>query len=307
MTQGGIIGTMPDLAFVRSWFARYGLAVWFATIFLMRLSVLVGGEIGFDARLYVAATKTWLMGGEPWIVIQNQQFAAPPPTLLLLVPFTALPPSVATAALIALAGFGVIATIRLLHLPWWWVLFPPFLDAVVNGNLQAVLVPLILAGAGPVAALLKIYAVVPLVLTLRWRAIVVTGALLAITAPILPWTSYVEHFADLLLALTNQSDGGLSSTAIPWLIPIAIVALIFSGRDKAAWLAVPALWPSTQWYYSTLAVPAVTAAPLAAALLAIPTPLATVAAAVVVAWQARLFSRARLREAWLPLGILGRP
>ena len=296
-----------DLSFVRSWIVRYWLAVWFATIFVMRALVVIDGNMGFDARLYLAATRAWLAGQEPWIILQGQQFAAPPPTLLPLAPFTLLPESVGIAVLIGLAAVGVIATVRLLHLPWWWILFPPFLDAVVSGNPQALLVPLVLIGAGPLAAFLKIYALVPMVLTLRWRALLVTFGALLLTAPILPWASYLSHFGELSASLVRQSDGGLSGTALPWLIPVAVVALILCGREKAAWLAVPVIWPSTQWYYSTLAVPALRTAPVAAALMAINVPGITVLAAIVVAWQARLFTVKRLREAWVPLGILGRP
>ena len=75
-----------------------------------------------------------------------------------------------------LAVAGAVATIRLLRLPWWWILFPPFLDAAWNGNPQNLLVPLILVGAGPIAAFLKIYALVPIALTLRWRALLVTAS-----------------------------------------------------------------------------------------------------------------------------------
>jgi hypothetical protein len=149
-----------------------------------------------------------------------------------------------------------------------------------------------------VAVLLKIYAVVPLALTLRWRALLVTGAALLVTAPFLPWDSYVAQFGDLSESLATQSDGGLSATALPWLIPVAIVALMFAGRERAAWLAVPALWPATQWYYSTLALPALT--PLAAAVIAVPTPGAAVVAAVIVAVQRRNSSARRLVADWGP-------
>ena len=291
---------MIDLRFVRAWLVRYWLAVWFGVIFAIRFSAVVGENLGFDARLYLAATRAWLAGGEPWIVLLNQQFAAPPPTLLPMAPFTLLPEDVGVAVFIALSALGVIATVRLLRLPWWWLLFPPFLDAVVSGNPQGLLVPLILVGAGPVAAFLKVYALIPIALTLRWRALLLTVVALAVTAPILPWGSYVDHLGELSVALANQSSGGLSATAVPWLIPVAIVALILCGREKAAWLAVPVIWPTTQWYYSTLAVPALKGAPVAAALMAINIPGATVAAAIVIAWQARLFTVGRLRAAWEP-------
>lgn len=291
---------MIDVGFIRTWLARYWLAIWFGVIFVIRLTAIVGENVGFDARLYLAATRAWLAGNEPWIVLLNQQFAAPPPTLLPLVPFTVLPESIGIATLIGLSALGVVLTIRLVGLPWWWLFFPPFLDSVMSGNPQGLLVPLILIGAGPVSAFLKVYAVIPIVLTLRWRALVVTLAGLVITAPVLPWGSYVAHLGELSSALTNQSSGGLSATALPWLIPIALVALVLCGREKAAWLAVPVTWPATQWYYSTLAVPALKGAPIAAALMAINIPGATVAAAVVIAWQARLFSVERLGAAWDP-------
>jgi hypothetical protein len=134
---------------------------------------------------------------------------------------------------------------------------------------------------------------------------------LVVTAPILPWMSYLERFPELAEALARQSDGGLSATAVPVLIPLAIVALALSGRERAAWLSVPVLWPATQWYYSTLAVPGLAprtvATAIAAALLAVPIPGLVVVAAVVVAIGERPWSLRRLRDAWVPLGILGRP
>jgi hypothetical protein len=298
---------MPDLRFVATWLARYGLPLWFAGISLYRLSAVGGGIYGFDAMLYLSASRAWMAGGDPWLTVGQIQYAAPPPSLLALAPIALLPLDVGVALMMALAVAGVVATVRILRLPWWWILFPPFVDGAWNGNPQTLLVPLILVGAGPVAVFLKAYAVVPLVLTLRWRAVVVSIAALVVTAPILPWMAYLERFGELSSALATQSDAGLSATAMPVLIPVAILTLLFAGREKAAWLAVPVLWPSTQWYYSSLAVPAITTIPLAAALLAMPVPGATVAAAAVVAWQMRIYTLRGLRDAWVPLGILGRP
>ena len=290
--------TGPDLGLVRSWFVRYWLAVWFAVISAMRLSSLVTGDWGFDARLYLDATRAWLAGADPWVSIETQRFAAPPPSLVPLAPIAILPEEIGVALMVILAAVGAVATIRLLKLPWWWLLFPPFVDGVWNGNPQTLVVPLILIGAGPVAAFLKIYAIVPLVLTLRWRAVAVTGLLLLVTAPFLPWGSYISQFADLSAALETQSDGGLSATALPWLIPIAIIALVLCGRERAGWLAVPVLWPATQWYYSTLALPALT--PIAAALISVPIPGFAVLAVVAVAVERRNTSRERLIAAWRP-------
>jgi hypothetical protein len=288
----------PDLGFVRAFFVRYWLAIWFGILSLMRMSSLVTGSAGFDAQLYLKATRAWMAGADPWVFIDQQRFAAPPPTLIPLAPIAVLPEQLGIWLMMALAVVGAIATVRLLRLPWWWLLFPPFIDAAWNGNPQNLIVPLILVGAGPVAAFLKIYAIVPIALTLRWRALLITAVLLIVTAPLLPWASYIAQFGDLSAALNEQSDGGLSATAIPWLIPVALVALLFAGRERAAWLAVPAVWPTTQWYYSTLAVPAVT--PIAAAILAVPLPGAAVVATIAVALSRRNTSARKLIDDWWP-------
>ena len=288
----------PDLGIVRAWIARYWLAVWFGIISAIRMSVLLTGTPGFDGRLYLKATRAWLAGGDPWIFIETQRFAAPPPTLVPLVPIAILPEDLGVALLVILAVAGSVATIRILRLPWWWILFPPFLDGAWNGNPQTLLVPLILVGAGPLAAFLKVYSLVPIVLTMRWRALLVTIGALLVTAPLLPWAAYVAKFGDLSAVLLTQSDGGLSATAIPWLLPIAALALVFAGRERAAWLAVPVAWPATQWYYSTLALPALT--PVAAAIMAVPIPGAVVVAAVAVAVSRRNTSWARLIADWRP-------
>ena len=228
--------------------------------------------------------------------------------------------------MIVLAAIGAVATIRLLRLPWWWLLFPPFVDGVWNGNPQTLLVPLILVGAGPIAAFLKIYALVPLVLTLRWRALLVTrSSCCSSPRRSCRGRSYIAQFGDLSAALATQSDGGLSATALPVADPDRASSPCSSaGRERPAWLAVPVLWPATQWYYSTLALPALT--PIAAALIAVPIPGFAVVAAVVVAVERRNTDpraigrrlatggtavrrrrRRPERRPAVPLGILGRP
>ena len=298
MTGESGVSRGPDLALVRAWVARYWLAVWFAIISGIRLSALVGGAPGFDGRLYLDATRAWLAGSDPWVFIDTQRFAAPPPSLVPLVPVALLPEELGVAVMVVLAVVGALATIRLLRLPWWWLLFPPLVDGMWNGNPQTLIVPLILVGAGPVAAFLKVYSLVPMILTLRWRAVLVTGLALLVTAPFLPWESYIAQFGELSESLVSQSDGGLSATAIPLLIPIALIALALAGRERAGWLAVPALWPATQWYYSTLAMPALT--PVAAAIIAVPVPGAAVVAAIAVAYSRRNTSVARFVADWRP-------
>ena len=225
--------TGPDLGLVRVWFSRYWLAVWFAIISAIRASVLVTGEWGFDARLYLDATRAWLAGADPWVHIETQRFAAPPPTLVPLAPLAILPEQLGVVLMVVLAAIGAVATIRLLKLSMVVAAVPAVrrrrLERQSSDSGRA-----IDPGRGrPDRGVPQdLHALVPMVLTLRWRAVAVTAVLLLVTAPILPWASYVAQFGDLSAALETQSDGGLSATALPWLVPIAIIALVFCGRKR---------------------------------------------------------------------------
>ena len=115
------------------------------------------------------------------------------------------PPDTAVA-LIALAVIGgAIATIRLLHLRWWWLLFPPLVQCVLSGNVQSLIVPLILVPAGGLAVILKIYAGLPLAILGRWRALAAAAAIMLATVPVLPWATYINEFALISQRLADQS------------------------------------------------------------------------------------------------------
>ena len=73
----------------------------------------------------------------------------------------------------------------------------------------------------------------------------------------------------------------MSAWFFPVLVPFAAVALVVMGRTKASWWFIPALWPATQWYYTLMAMPAMTA--LTAAILAAPVQGLPAVAAVVAA------------------------
>lgn len=266
------------------------LATWFFLLSAMRLSLLIKTTpLGFDARLYHAATDVWLAGGDPWDVTLNGiRFAAPPPTLLAMLPFALLPGDLAVALLVALGVAASVWAIRKLRLPLWWLAFPPLVDGLWNANPQVLVVPLLLAGAAPIAVFVKAYAgVVPLI-RLEVRALVVTAILLLVTAPFLPWATFIADFGVISRALYVQSAGGMSVWAVPILIPLALLAAWLAGRERTAWWAVPVFWPSTQWYYGSMALPAMTT--LSAAVLAVPITGAPVVAFAVLgaeAWWAR--------------------
>jgi len=266
---------------------------WFVTVSVIRLSVLLPTTPGYDGMLYRDATLRWLSGGDPWAPIPGQAvFGAPPPTLLAMLPFAILPETIAR---IALVGLGIVASlwmIRKLRLPLWWIAFPPLVDGLYIANPHVFVVPLLIAGAAPLAVFVKAYAgVVPLILG-QWRALLVTAALVVVTIPILPWGLFLQRWPEVSAALQAQSGGGgLSVLATPILVPVALLAAVFIGRRRLAWWAVPVFWPFTQWYYASMALPVVT--PLAAIALASPVQGATTVAIVLAVVESRWLVRER--------------
>ena len=93
----------------------------------------------------------------------------------------------------------------------------------------------------------------------------------------------------------------------------AFLYLFVHDRERAAWLAMPAFWPWTQWYYASMAIPGVLATradrpesrggepalgsvvlfAIAAAILAAPVTAAPAVALVVVAIGPRVMSTMR--------------
>jgi hypothetical protein len=172
-------------------------------------------------------------------------------------------------AIVALACFAAaVATVRMLRLPWWWLLFPPLVQCLLSGNVHAVLIPLILIGAGWLAGALKIYALVPVVILGYWRSVAIALVLLIITAPLLPWGTYLDQFGPISSRLAEQTKHHIPELLLVGLSPFVLFGLTLIGRERAAWLAPLALWPSQQYYYGTLVMP--TRSAVAAALIALP-------------------------------------
>jgi hypothetical protein len=274
--------------------ANVSLATWFISLSVMRLTVLWPDRAA-DLRLYLRGTSEWLNGGDPWSVhFGTMYYSAAPPSLLPMVPFALLPEAVAVPILTVLAVVASFWTLRKLGLPFWWIAWPPLVDNLWNGNPQIFLIPLLLGSAAWLAPIVKAYAVVPLILQWRVRTLAVTALIGVVTFPLLPWATFFQHMTTTTTLLSEQSQGGMSAWIFPILVPFTIVALFAMGRQRASWWAVPALWPSTQWYYSLMAMPALT--PLTAAILAAPVQggpaVATIAAAIEI-W----YRRRRTRDA----------
>jgi hypothetical protein len=155
---------------------------------------------------------------------------------------------------------------------------------------------LLLAGSGRVGTLadsiavaLKVYTVIPLFGERQLRQIALAFGLTIATFVVAPslWLNYAEQFGAISSRLAQQSGNGYSAFGYPTLlVPTAIAIFLLWRRDPkaAAWLAVPALWPSTEFHYSTFAQPVMT--PLLAVLLALGVPqLPPVAILLYVLWR----------------------
>jgi hypothetical protein len=127
------------------------------------------------------------------------------------------------------------------------------------------------------------------------RALAITVLVGLITFPLLPWSVFLDRLANTTTLLSDQSQGGMSAWFFPVLVPFTVVALALMGRQRASWWVIPALWPSTQWYYSLMAMPVLT--PLTAAVLAAPVQggpaVAAIVAAMEVVWRARRAGQGR--------------
>jgi hypothetical protein len=258
------------------------LATWFVVISVMRLIVIVPGGFGIDGRLYRAATVAWLGGGDPWYVaINGISCGAPPPTLLPMLPFALVPEPIGVGAIVVLSVGGSLWAFRKLGMPWWWIAFPPLVDGFWNANPHGLVMPLLVAGLTPLAIFVKLYAGVVPVIRFAFRPLVVTAVLLLATAPVLPWSTYIADLPYISSQLRIVSQGGLSVWSLdPVLVPIAVATVLIAlailvvlEQERAAWAAMPVFWPWTQWYYSSLAIPALAgdgAWMIAAAIMAIP-------------------------------------
>jgi hypothetical protein len=206
----------------------------------------------------------------------------------LMAPLAFIPEPVAIALLELVLIAGAVWTVRHLRLPWVFLLWPPLWGSVMVGNPNALLVGLLVTAIAPLAVVFKVYAIVPLIGLRRWRAVAVSGALLAVTAIVLPWATYVREFGTIDGHLEEQARH-LSAWGEPMIL-LVIPALFVLGRRRASWLAVPGLWPSTQLGYHVLALP-VMRNPWVAIGLSIPVPL--VAPATIVAWAGVRLARVR--------------
>jgi hypothetical protein len=135
---------------------------------------------------------------------------------------------------------------------------------------QTLIVPLVLLPGGALAIIVKVYAGLPLLILGRWRSLLLAAGAIIATVPLLPWGTYINEFALISQRLADQSKLTLPMGLLLLLSPLVVLALIVVGRERAAWLVVPAIWPSQQFYYGTIAMPS--RSKIATALVALPVP-----------------------------------
>lgn len=246
---GGRFATPADIA-VATWFL-IGAAIHIVTQFQVHVA---NGVIGGDAQSYSNAAHAWLTSGNPWTVTTPWPFAAPPPTLLFFVPTAFLPPTIAGIVWIVADVLAIIITVRILKLRWWWAFWPPLVSSAVSGNPEPVMLLLLVGGGSWLAPAIKPYAIVPLVLLRRWRAVIAATALIAIASVVLPWSAFFAELPRTTRFL--RENAGLSAWAYPILLPFVALALWRLGIRRSAWLAAPLLWPASQLWYAAVALPA---------------------------------------------------
>jgi hypothetical protein len=263
-----VAGSLPLLLFV-----PLSLADVFAS--------LARGWLGTDAHLYYQASAAWLAGANPWDVsVQHSglvfHYYALPTTVIALAPFTVISESAFVPFWIGVQVVAAAVVVHRLRLPWWWVAFPPVVKGVLVGNPSLVVLALALSAhpvLNAVAPMLKVYMGIPLVGERRWNALALSLGLGIATLALTPglWADFLAGATARSGRLLVEANGGYSGFRDPLLFAGATLAILLIARKDlrvACWLAPVALWPGSQFHWSTLAMPVMTT-PLAY-LLALP-------------------------------------
>jgi len=228
--------------------------------------------IGSHALIYTEAARTWLAGGDPWSVgPPSVVFAGPPTMLLPFVPFALLAGEITRWAWVLGDLAVAIAVLKALKLPAWWLAFPPLVSAIELGHPEVLILGLLLV-KGPIAglaAVVKPYAVLPLVAERNWSGLAVAAITVVVTVPFLPWGMFMTNMPHITATLASQWVGD-SVYGQPVLMSLILVAAVPLGLRRFLWLATPVLWPYAQPIYKVPSLPMMS--PLIALAWSIPIP-----------------------------------
>lgn len=243
----------------------------FALLTVHQVVHFVWGGFGSDATLYYRAGAAWVAGGDPWDAFgtfagNTFHFYAAPTAAIAIAPFTMIPESVFVPLWIALQAASAVFVVRRLHLPFWWVLFPPIITGVLAGNPSLSVLALLVAThpmANALAVMFKAYAGTPLLGERRWRAVMLTIGLGIASVAIAPglWWTFITDGANRTQRLMAEAEGGFSGFRDPLLFVLGILAIVAIARldlRRAGWLLPIAVWPASQFHWSTLAMPVMT-------------------------------------------------
>lgn len=219
------------------------------------LSLASNGIVANDARLHVEAASLWLRGDNPWLASTEHFHVAAPPTFLLpLAPFGLLGEELGTGLWIAATLVAAWLILRRLSLPPRWLLFPPLVQGVLLGNPVVVGVAMVLGPGAALAPMLRPQ--LALLLLERPRQLAVAIAVLAGTAPFLPWEAFLAQLPAIAARYAAESSSA-SAFGTPLLVPTlaALVTLLVLDWRAALWLAIPAATPASGFYNGILALP----------------------------------------------------
>jgi hypothetical protein len=258
--------------------------------------------VGSHGALYSDAARAMLTGANPWLVGPPAAIFAGPPTMLL--PF--VPTAFVNSDWVRI-GWTVLDVVvaawalRRLRLPAYWLIFPPLFEAIVLGHPEVLVLGLLVLRnpIGGLAMLIKPYAALPMLAERRWTWLAVGAIAGLITLPFLPWSLFVSELGHIGATIVRQNAGD-SVFGQPVLMVVAAVALLALGLRRAAWLAVPILWPYAQPIYKSMSIPMLM--PVIAIAWALPIPGATLVGLVVAAVLVQV-ERRRPLPAWLRRGI----
>jgi hypothetical protein len=240
------------------------IALGLALTILVVVADLPGTLVGSDGLRYWWASHDFLSGHSPWDRFYGGgSYAGSPTAVLAFVPFALLPPWAFLAIWFPLTVASAVYIVRRLGLSWWWLLYPPLIDGVMRLQPTVVLVALVLAGLGGLAAALKVIAIPPLIGDFRWRALAIFVAISGasfLAAPAL-WLEYVARFTELSDRLLRELPGSPPLLTIP-----AALAAISLGPRRAGWLLIPVAWPGWEYHYGVLLLPVAGPIALAGAL-----------------------------------------
>jgi hypothetical protein len=279
----GFRGRHPDAWARGKVVAHIALALWFAyfawgsiagtfTDWPNHLDV-----IGIDGRLYYRAACTFVAGGDPWTAAHTFtntwpaspdgahiafNFTGPPPTVLAFVPFVWIPEWLFVIGWMGLTIAAAVYTVRRLHLPIYWLLFPPMVQGVLVANPQVVCLALLLCSSSwlrALAAPMKAYAVIPMVSERQWRALAILAAAGLVSRVVFwpLWHQYIADYAGVQKWLFDFGAGHSASASGPlWIAgATALICLVLFNHRAVGWLAVPILWPAAEYFYATFIMP----------------------------------------------------